>query len=153
MNNAQNSDWSSIPPCAVWLIFIAIFGPLIAFLLGGLRERYNWKRKAIDQYRNVIATQLAELDANRWSEAVFYAQSVPIITNATYSFRPFTSNKCRIALDSFLAKYQSHHESEFAPGHARAVAAIKKELGVGGLHHFELLKDYLNRFDDIAKEA
>jgi hypothetical protein len=56
-------------------------------------------------------------------------------------------------LGAILAEYQAHHESEFAPGLTRALAAIKEEVGEGGLHHFKLLKNYLNRFDDIAKEA
>ena len=133
MNNTQNTDWSSMPPNAIWLLAVTIFMSFVGFQLGGLRERINRKRKAVDQFRSIIARQLADLDTHRWSEAVFYTQSVPIITDATYAFRPFISHRCRRALDHILADYQARHESEFAPGLPRAIAAMKKDgLKVNG---------------------
>ncbi|MEY4243246.1 MAG: hypothetical protein RLZZ245_831 [Verrucomicrobiota bacterium] len=111
MNNTQNTDWSSMPPNAIWLLAVTIFMSFVGFLLGGLRERINRKRKAVDQFRSIIARQLADLDTHRWSEAAFYTQSVPIITDATYAFRPFISHRCRRALDHILADYQARHES------------------------------------------
>ena len=125
----------------------------LAYLFGRKREADSRIIHAVDSFRSIIAAEFAELDSKRWSESEFFMRSLPIITKAVYSFLPFVSDKSRLALGTILAEYQAHHEREFAPGYARLLAAIKEEVGDGGIHHFKLLNNYLKRFDDIAKEA
>ncbi len=156
-NSYVNLDWIQIPVVAGAVFFlVSLIRPIILRIFSDYcnvkKERASFKTKAIDNYKKVIASQFSNLDESRYNESIFYRDSLSVIRGVSYSLKPYLKVKGWSELEALMIEYSSHHVSEFDGGRDRLAAVFKTSMGSGGIHHYDLLRYYLERFSDIVKE-
>ncbi len=145
-NVEAHSQYQNLQPYifgAVMSIFTGIGG----YIWGLRRDSKARVRQARDRFLEVLADQRAKFDALKWKEAEFFEQSVPAFTQAVYGIQPFIPVGDWECLHAVLRDYQSHHKSEFEGGSTRMIAAFNAQLGTGK-NHADVLREYLDKFDD-----
>lgn len=130
------------------LPYILLFSSaVVGYVAGRLHDKYTRTSRARDRFLAVLANQRSKFDSLKGKESEFFEQSVPAFRDAVYGIHYFIPDAKWVCLHGVLQDYQSHHKSEFESGRPRVVAAIKADLGVGK-NHPQVLREYLDRFDD-----
>lgn len=126
---------------------LCVFTAIVSYAAGRWHDRFTRTRQARDRFLAVLADQRSKFDALKWKEAEFFEQSVPAFRDAVYGVQYFIPTAHWDCLHAVLQDYQSHHKSEFEGGRTRLAAAFNAERGEGKVHS-EVLREYLDRFDD-----
>jgi hypothetical protein len=123
-------------------------GSLITWFAACRRDAKNRIITAEDELFKVIAQQRAKLERMKYDEAAFFAESIPVLSEAVHKTKRILTVGHWSRLHRVLIEYQAQDKSEFTKGRARAVAAFD-----GRKPHADRLSDWLDRFEDAAKKT